>query len=274
MYKLLLVTDQQSVLEAFGAVTNWELQGFRTPRTADTAAGAVASLQKHHADGIAISLPDQETSELLTYLTEHAPMLPIMHAGHSQAEVLNDVRELRHLLGRVNADNSNDRYDQAEAMQRVRHAFFRELINGRIKGREAVLRQLQLLRSRMDPTQHCVMISFQLPEDDGYLAGRWHYGPDRLEIAMRNLFGAELAGLRLLVSVLDEERIYLLACPMIGCQAPSDEDAMTAIVTEHAQDAIVHVHNYLGIEMRISSVSVLPSVTVLAEAEDEDTMDL
>lgn len=265
MYKLLLVTDRPEIREAFSAVNSWELQGFRAPRMVDGPQAAMECLQKHHADGIAIDLPEDETALLQNWLTEQYPLLPIMHAGRKEAEILEDVTELRHLLGRVNADNSNDRYDQAEAMQRVRHAFFRQLISGQIKDRDAVLRRLKLLRSRMDPAQPCVLIRFSLPEDNGYLAGRWHYGSERLEVAMRNLFGAELAGMRLLVSVMENEEIYLLACPMIGSHGPAAEASLTGIVAHHAEEAIVHVRNYLGIEMKIDTVSVLPNVAVLAD---------
>lgn len=66
---------------------------------------------------------------------------------------------------------------------------------------------------------------------------------------MRNIFGAELQGMRLLVSVLENDQIFLLACPMIGCEGVLVGDSMTGVVAGHAQEAIEHVHEYLDIDM-------------------------
>ena len=121
------------------------------------------------------------------------------------------------------------------------------------------------MRSRMDPDSACMLVRFRLPDDSNeYLAGRWHYGNERLEIAMRNIFGHELEGMRLLVSVLDDGRIYLLACPMLGTVLPAGR-SMRDIITGHADDAIAHVAEYLSIDMRIESVHALDNVSELAD---------
>lgn len=86
---------------------------------------------------------------------------------------------------------------------------------------------------------------------------------------MRNFFGAELEGMRLLVSVLPGARIYLLACPMLGNGVPGEERSMTGIVASHTEDAIAHVREYLGIEMQIADIKVLPTVTALADPMGE-----
>ena len=56
MYKLLLVSDQEDVLKAFGQISNWELHGFKPPHIRHDYEGAVDSLAKHHADGICIAV--------------------------------------------------------------------------------------------------------------------------------------------------------------------------------------------------------------------------
>lgn len=269
MYKLLLVTDQPKVNEAFMNDMQWESLGFREPRVVSSARSAMESLQKHHADGIAVSLAPEEQARLLTYLTQSWPLLPIMRASSQRNEVYQDVQELSSLLTQVHADNADERYDEAEAMQSVRHSFFRKLLDGSFSDRDAVRRRLQLLRSRMNPDAPCVMIEFSLPDDTDDLSGRWQYGPERLEIAMRNFFGAELEGMRLLVSVLPGARIYLLACPMLGNGVPGEERSMTGIVASHTEDAIAHVREYLGIEMQIADIKVLPTVTALADPMGE-----
>lgn len=268
MYKILLVTDRAGVADAFQAVPDWESLGFRAPRITQSARSAMESLQKHHADGIAIALNDEETRALDAFLTQQYPLLPVMHAADHVGEVISDLNELRSLLNQINADNADDRYSEADAMQRARHAYFRQLVRGKVQGREQARRMLRMLRSRMDPDQPCVLVSFALPEDDeGYLSMRWRYGMERLEIAMRNVFGAELEGMRLLVSCADDDTICLLACPMLGAEARQADQSMTGLVSQHAASAIDHVHEYLGIEMRIASLTVLPNVTALADPE-------
>ena len=81
---------------------------------------------------------------------------------------------------------------------------------------------------------------------------------------MRNFFGAELQGMRLLVSVVGEDQIYLLACPMRGSRRP-DGDSLTGIVKAHAESCIDHVHEFLGIDLSIDAVAVLPTVLALAD---------
>lgn len=265
MYKLLLVTNQAQVVEAFMEDMSWENLGFRVPRVVDSVRSALDSLQNHHADGVAVALPAEERDKLLVALGQKWAMLPVMRASTRRDEVRRDVQELSGLLGRLKADDADRPYSEAEAMRQVRHAFFRELLDGKLNDRDAVLRRLLLMRSRMNPEKSCVLIQFALPKGEDDLEGRWHYGADRLETAMRNLFGSELQGMKLLVSVLPGNRIYLLACPMIGCETPGAEESMTGIVAEHAENAIKHVREYLGFEMSIASVNVLPTVAALAD---------
>ena len=72
MYKLLLVSDQEDVLNAFAQVKDWEMHGFKAPHIRHDFEGTVDSLGKHHADGICIALSDPEEEEkVLAYLQEH-----------------------------------------------------------------------------------------------------------------------------------------------------------------------------------------------------------
>ena len=65
MYKLLLVSDQKDILDAYEGITNWEFNGFRKPHIRHDLEGAKQSLQIHHADGIIISLKNGEEKDLL-----------------------------------------------------------------------------------------------------------------------------------------------------------------------------------------------------------------
>lgn len=261
MYKLLLATDKPEIMEAFQAVSSWELLGFRTPRVVSTVQAAIDSLKKHHADGIAFSFDEKGDETLMNHLASEYPILPIIQAGRNAGQVTDAVNELCSLLNRTHADFSNDNFGEADMLQLVRHEFFRNLIAGKVVGTAAVLRRMKLLRSRMNPEQPCVLLELTMPEGDSFLTGRWHYGSERLEIALRNFFGVELEGMRMLVSVLPDERIFLLACPMLGEEAT---DSISGLVHHHAEDSIAHVREYLGLHLTITSVRVLPNLTALA----------
>ena len=64
MYKLLLVTNDQTVRDAFSALA-WENMGFKPPRMANNAEEALGSLKAHHADAIAIALCHARSSTSL-----------------------------------------------------------------------------------------------------------------------------------------------------------------------------------------------------------------
>ena len=264
MYKLLLVSEDPEVLKAFESIDDWEKLGFRTPKVLSNTEEAIAYLQKHHMDGICFSLSSEASSALGKYLTEHRPLMPIMLAGHTREEVLENVRELYRLLSWLYSDNSDERYSIEENMRRTRHAYFRTIISGHSQSRIDIRKKLSLVRSRMDPDRNCLLIRFALPENNGYLTGHWHYGPERLENALRNIFGAELEGLRLLESVVEDNTIYLLACPMRGTPTMDPEYART-IVRNHVDATISHVYEYLGLELRVDGVIQLPNVMALAD---------
>ncbi len=261
MYKLLLATDKPEIMEAFQAVGSWEGLGFKTPRMVSTPQAAMDSLKKHHADGIAFSFDDKGNEALMNHLIQEYPILPIIAAGKNAGQVTDAVCELRSLLNRTHADFSNDNFGEADMLQLCRHEFFRALIGGKVTTCDDVIRRLLLLRSRMNAGQPCVLLELTMPEGDSFLTGRWHYGSERLEVALRNFFGVELNGMRMLVSVLPGDKIYLLACPMLGEEAA---DSISGMVHSHAQESIEHVREYLGLHLKIANVRVLPNLTVLA----------
>lgn len=268
MYKLLLATDMPEVLEAFDAITEWESMGFRAPRVVSTVSAAQKSLKEHHADAIAFRFSGQNEAMLVEHLRTFYPLLPIFYAADTQGELLKVVHELRLLLNRIHADFSNDDFGMADMLQLCRHEYFRALLEGRVQGEDQLRRRLLLLRSRMNPDKPCVLAELRMPGESDFLRGRWHYGTDRLEVALRNFFGVELDGMRMLVSVLPDERIFLLAGAMWGA---ADTDSMTGIVSRHAQECIEHVREYLDLELTITNIRVLPKLVDLAR-KDERSM--
>lgn len=266
MYKLLLATNDPTVVEAFSAV-KWEALGFKQPRVVSTAEEALSSLRVNHADAVAIGLPKEQDDLLVEQLLEKNPMLPIMAVSTKPGVIESYAVELRRLLGRINADVSNDAFSTADLLKECRHEFFRALMDGRATSEEDVLRHLRLIRSKMDPTKPCVVAELEIPADNDFLRGRWQYGSDRLEVALRNIFGVEAHGLRILACVLPGDRIVLLGCPMLFHEGPDEEASITGILSDHIRDSIEHVDEYMGIDLRITSIRVLPCLTALAHKD-------
>lgn len=263
MYKLLLATNDQAVRDAFAAVA-WEELGFRQPRVVSTAEEALTNLKAYHADAIAIGLPAQEDEALFGQLLSAYPDLPVVAAEDKPGTVETRVLELRRLLVRMNADISNDSFTVADQLMVCRHEFFRALMDRRIPTKKDVERELRLVRSKMDPHKPCVVAELTMPAGSDFLKGRWQYGPERLELALRNIFGVEVQGLRILSCVLPGERIVLLGCPMLCHEAETEGISITGVVTGHVQDCIDHVDEYLGINLSISAINVLPALTAMA----------
>lgn len=264
MYKILLVTDRPEIVDVFQAVGSWESLGFRTPRICNSAESAIACLKAHHVDGIGIRLDMAQEALLMGHLTAFYPILPIFAVSQDSEELMGSVAELRTLLNRTHADFSNDNFGEADMLQVCRHEFFRDLLSGRVSGKKYVLNHMRLLRSRMDPDAACVTADLVLPQGEEYLAGRWHYGPERLEVALRNFFGAELHGMRIVVAVITSEHVRVLCCPMVGTQG-EESDSITRLVSEHTMEVISQARIYLDLELRLTSIRVLPNVTALAE---------
>lgn len=267
MYKLLLTTNDPAVREAFAAVA-WENLGFKEPRLAASVDEALASLKAYHADAIAIALPAEEDAALIEKLMCAYPDLPVMEAPKKRGEVELRTLELRKLLVRLNADISNDSYTLSDQLMLCRHEYFRAMMDRRIPSAKDVERMLRLVRSKMDPHRPCVVAELKMPDGSDFLRGRWHYGPERLEMALRNIFGVEVAGLRILSCVLPGERIVLLGCPMLYHELETQESSITGVVSNHVQECISHVDEYLGIDLSIAAMHVLPALTAMAADQE------
>ena len=69
--------------------------------------------------------------------------------------------------------------------------------------------------------------------------------------------------MRIVPSVMPDETIRLLCCPMLGAEV--EADSITALVTEHAEAAMEHVSEYLDLDLHITNIHVLPMLTMLAK---------
>lgn len=264
MYKLLLVTDREEVLNAFSQIQNWEMIGFKPPHIRYDFEGAKDSLAKHHADGIAIALDAAEEQRVLDYLQERYPLVSIFEAGRTPQEVLRYLTELKSLLNRVRADFSNDSYEEIDMLQVCRHDFLGKVMNRMIPSRDALYRNMRLLRSRLDPERPCLLMELeQVAIKENRLEGRWTGGKDRLELTLRDSFGPDLAGMHIVPSVQPDGVIKVLACPFKGTTEDKTPEEMRDILCERARESMEHLKNYKGLELRLVDIQILPALTAL-----------
>ena len=268
MYKLLLISDREDVLKAFESVENWELQGFKPPHIRHDYEGTLDSLSKHHADGISIAVGPEEEEKILSYLQENYPNVSIFEAGTTKDEVLRYLSELRILLNRIHADFSNDKFRATDMLQVCRHEFFRKVINGKIRNTDDLRRNMRLLRSRMDADRPCLLIEIEQSAPTDKLEGRWHYGDERLEIALRNSFAGDLNGIHILPTIDADGRILVLACPLHGIDTPMTADNMTAMLTTYTANSIEHMKEYFGLDLHMTNIRVLSALTALCVDAD------
>ncbi len=264
MYKLLLATDQHDIQNMFSEITEWESRGFRVPRTASNAQEAIACLEKHRVDAVAYRLNAQDEKELYNTLLQSYPDLPIFRIARNVSEQMAVINELRVLLNRTHADFANEDYGIADMMKLCRNDFMRALLSGNIVDSREIQSKLKLLRFSMDADKPCVLMDLDLPQGDEYLAGRWHYGSERLEVALRNFFGASADGISYHVSVVSTQLLRLLACPMEGSAESEAEESLTGIVENHVMEAVEQIREYLALEIRFSGTRVAKNITALA----------
>ena len=258
MYKLLLVSDQEDVLEAFARVTNWGFNGFNSPHIRYDLEGAKDSFSKHHADAIILAVRPEKEEELLSFLQEKYPMLPICEAGKTPGEVLEYLGELRQLLNQLNADFSSDTFNERQMMLRCRRYLFRSLVSGRKVTCKTLYREMRLLRSRMDPDLPCILVDVQqaaLEEDR--LVGRWQDSDHLLEKELYQSFGGDLEGFHVLPLVTDEGKIYVLAGALRDQKQTED---MVAILNQRMEDGIRHAEEFRGLHLRVMGIQVLRSM--------------
>lgn len=257
MYRLLIVTEDQSVNDMITAMQGWEMLGFKPPRLRATAEEAMECMQKHHIDAIAVEhVPAFEG--LMTCLDQNYPDLPMFQIAPDPETQLQIVQELAHLLNRLNADDSNDDHDLAFNMQVQRDRWMKKLVCGLISGEDELIRQMHLYRFHVQPDLPCVLARLELSDEDGFMSERWHYGSDRLETALRNFFGRSHGHMLMHVAVVSPEEVRVLCYP-----ASPEFSVSENIAYDYMRETVEQIENYLGLHMNIVSVHRISGICEL-----------
>jgi len=149
-------------------------------------------------------------------------------------------------------------------MKLSRNDFMRALLSGNISDSRDILTKMRLLRFGIAVDKPCVQLDMVIPQGDEYLAGRWHYGSERLEVALRNFFGSTMDGLSFSVAVVTPQLLRLLACHLEGQSGSEGEESLTGTVENHVREAIEQIREYLALEVKVNSTRILKNITTLA----------
>ena len=150
MYKLLLVTDQESIRALFENQIDWTSLDCRKPQIAATAEEAIALLNSSPVDAVGYCLSKPAAMPLIRYLRYGRPSLPIFEVCDQPEKQLPVLRETRALLDRLHADSSDEYYDEDAMLTILRDELAHQMLAGEIKEWPALERSLKLIRARLD----------------------------------------------------------------------------------------------------------------------------
>lgn len=258
MYRLLIVTEKQSVREMFEGMSGWEVMGFKQPRLRATTEEALACMEKHHIDAIAMDQGDV-FADLDAHVEKNCPTMLRFDVEESPEEQLKTIRLLDRLLNQIRADHSNNQYDENNALQYTRDRQMKAVLSGLVPTRKEVNNRLRMLRCPEQGDVPCIVARLGLDEEDPFLTERWHYGSDRLEVALRNFFGGDQPHMLVHVAVVSQDEVRVLCYPCADGQQLSEE-SVRSFIEEVAQQ----VENYMGLRMKVLEVQEIPGLCAFA----------
>lgn len=262
MYRLLVATDVPEINKLLQEEINWAQNGFNPPVIVSDADEAIARLSVTAFDAVGYRFAHENPARLEAYLEEKAPTLPIFSVRSTAERQLLILKDLKHLLNRLNADFSDEVYDDSALVGLVQDEMTHSLLAGEITKKSVMVNWLHMLRAHMDPERTCILFEIDMPQGEVYLADRWHHGQERLENALRsNFFGRYADDIYYAVAVLTNRHIRLAAVPALTLKSTDQSFYDTAVA--HVNNSLQLIKEYLDLDLQILDTKVLPSMTAL-----------
>lgn len=250
MYKLLLVTDQESIRELFENQIDWANLDCRKPQIAATAEDAISLLNSSPVDAVGYCLSKPAAVPLIRYLRYGRPSLPIFEVCDQAEKQLPILRETRALLDRLHSDFSDEYYDEDAMLTILRDELSHQMLAGEIREWPALERSLKLIRAQVDANAPCVLYEMDMPQGEVYLSEHQH-AQERLESALRNnFFGRYVAGIYYAVAVLTPRHIRMVCIPMLGDELETPA-AFAARADEHVNASLQQIKEYLDLDIAV-----------------------
>ena len=261
MYKLLLVTDREDVIEVFGHIDNWGQMMFHPVTIIQDVQEALSYLNAHSVDAIGYSIAHADVTALQQYITDH-PSLPVFQTHQHDDMLHTELLRIRRFLDRMHADDSDEYYDEKVILQMLRDELMTQLLSGQIASEEELTSRIKLVRANASMTMACYLYDYDLPQGEVYLSDRWHYGRERLESALRNNFlGRFIEDVYYDVAVLTARHIRIFACPRFNTTRTNEEIQLS--VEARINKVVEDVKNYLDLDLHLEQVTKLNNITAL-----------
>ena len=255
MYRLLLVVDPGSKeAEAYSSVFSADT-GFAPLCFAADAEEAGRLIQSEKFDAVGVKPGTEEEERISALLAEISSPLPMFIL---QEDHVGMMRDLKHLLNRLNADYSDVAIPLREMVGIVTTELVHNLLDGSLKNPQTVPRWFRMLRKERYLSYPCRVWRLSIPQGEGYLAGRWHYGTQRLESALcHNFFDRA-----------DPEADYFLAfldsCSARMIAIPRDEGADFDRMDKAVRSTVEDIKDYLDLDILIAGAETVPDLTAAA----------
>lgn len=269
MYKLLLVTDREEVVQAFHKVPDLQALMFAPITVLDDAQAAIRYLESNAVDAVGYSMRHGDVSPLHNYLVDIRPSLPVFQTHHHDDTLMGELHRVRRFLDALHADHTDTTYDEATVLEYLRDELMHQLLAREIATREELKSRLKLVRAPLSMDRAAFLFDFDMPQGEIYLADRWHYGRERLESALRNnFFGRLYDDIFYGVAVLTPRHIRVIACQQQ--QTPKqDDDQAAAQVMNHVQQAVSDIKEYLDLDLNMEQYTVLNSIVDITGGSPE-----
>ena len=266
MYKLLLVTDREEVIDTFAKVQNLADMMMDPVTVIRDIPEAIAYLERNAVDAVGYSFRLTDPTPLHTYLMDVRPSMPIFQTHHHDNTLHDELIRVRAFLDRMRMDDSQEGMDEAQALQYLRDELMHQLLAREIPSPAELKSRLKLVRAQNISTEKpAYLFDFDMPQGELYLDGRWRYGRQRLESALRNNFiGRYADGIHYGVAMLSPRHIRLIACQSKGGKDESPQDCERR-VRDYVEDKISRVKQYLDLELELEQFTVLGSINEIAD---------
>lgn len=257
MYRLLLVTDEESLLRVFASFADWEALGFAPPALLTDVQQAQQLVSAGEVDAVSYALPKGTGQAFYNFMTGY-PHIRGMEAAGDEMRLRRAVNGLRRQL----RENEQE-IGHGDVLPLLQNEFFHALLGGaRVTPAELRLR-MQALELTLDEASPLAVAQLRLPDDQVYIDQVWRYGRERLKVALHNFFDRELPQGRFVVDVMSLQEIKLLFCP---CR-PIGEEEMLALFYEHLTVVREEIKLYLDLGMKVGTVTVYKNLSTLASQQ-------
>ena len=266
MYKLLLVTDREEVIDTFAKVHNLADMMMDPVTVIRDIPEAIAYLERNAVDAVGYSFRLTDPAPLHTYLMDVRPSMPIFQTHHHDNTLHDELIRVRAFLDRMRMDDSQEGMDEAQALQYLRDELMHQLLAREIPSPAELKSRLKLVRAQNISTDKpAFLFDFDMPQGELYLDGRWRYGRQRLESALRNNFiGRYADGIHYGVAMLSPRHIRLIACQSKGGKDESPQDCERR-VRAYVDDKVSRIKQYLDLELELEQFTVLSSINEIAD---------